>query len=63
MASSTQKKKRTTRKKISKQGKSRKREVRINGTTPAFPIHPDKPGRKVVDVTALKIGDQTPIEG
>lgn len=55
MASNAQQKKRTRRKKMTRQGKQRKRIVRARGTTPKFPIHPDKPGKKTVDVASLKI--------
>ncbi len=41
MASNTQKLKRTRAKKLRKSGKERKRQIRINGSTPAFAIHKD----------------------
>ncbi|HPQ42073.1 MAG TPA: hypothetical protein PLV45_17015 [bacterium] len=57
MASNAQHKKRVRRKKIAKQGKERKRVIRAKGTTPKFPIHPEKPGKKTVDVASLKIDE------
>jgi len=55
MASNAQKKKRVQARKRIKEGKARKRVVRANGTTPKFAIHPDKPGRKAVDIASVSI--------
>lgn len=42
MASNTQKLKRVRAQKLKKSGKQRKRQIRLNGSTPAFPIHKEK---------------------
>ena len=54
MASPRQKQKRIKKRKSITCGRARKRLIRANGSTPKFPIHPDKPG-KTVDVAALKL--------
>lgn len=57
MASNTQKFKRVRARKNTQMGKTRKRLVRANGTTPKFAIHTDKPGTREVDVTSLHINE------
>jgi len=58
MASNAQKKKRVRRKKIAASGKTRKRLVRANGSTPKFAIHKDKVSAKTVDVASLKLSTE-----
>ncbi len=40
MASNTNKLKTVRKNKIRKAGKARKRQMRVHGTTPPFPVHP-----------------------
>ncbi|MCD4652555.1 hypothetical protein K8T06_01315 [bacterium] len=58
MASNAQQKKRTRRKKIAKSGKTRKRLIRTTGTTPKFAIHTDKPSKRAVDISLLKLNEE-----
>jgi hypothetical protein len=57
MASNRQKKKRIQKRKMTTRGKSRKRLIQAKGTTPKFPIHPEKLA-KTIDVTTLKLAKQ-----
>lgn len=43
MVSKTEKTYRIRKKKKTKKGKIRKRYLRVHGSTPSFPIHPEKP--------------------
>jgi hypothetical protein len=58
MASNRQKQKRIQKRKAITSGKNRKRIIRAKGTTPKFPVHPDKPGKQV-DVSKLKLAEQS----
>ncbi|MGB3976809.1 MAG: hypothetical protein WBM02_12880 [bacterium] len=58
MASNRQKLKRIEKRKAITSGKARKRLVRSKGSTPPFPVHPDKQGKQV-DVSKLELTEQS----
>lgn len=58
MASNRQKLKRIEKRKAITRGKARKRLIRAKGSTPPFPVHPDKQGKQV-DVSKLELTEQS----